>query len=111
MREHLTQRRDRQGPRIQAQEAERSGTVVIEAKGVSFQYGDRLVIGNLTTTILRGDKVKIIASEQDNLDPPRAGELPARGGRSGTTPACGSAYFDQLTTRRRQDCPAKHQRL
>ena len=29
---------------FQAQEAERSGTLVIEAKNVSFGYGDRLVI-------------------------------------------------------------------
>ena len=37
-------RRERQGTaRMQVQEAERSGTLVIEAKGVGFGYGDRAV--------------------------------------------------------------------
>ena len=39
MREERRRRRERQGiARIQAQEAERSGTLVIEAKNVSFGY-------------------------------------------------------------------------
>ena len=45
---------------MQVQEAERSGSLVIEAKGVGFGYGDRPVIRDLTTTIMRGDKVGII---------------------------------------------------
>ena len=45
---------------MQAQEAERSGTLVIEAEGVQFGYSDRTVIRDLTTTIIRGDKVGII---------------------------------------------------
>ena len=41
MREERRQRRERQGiARIAAQEAERSGTLVIEAKDMSFGYGD-----------------------------------------------------------------------
>ena len=45
MREERRRRRERQGvARIQAQEAERSGTLVIEAKNVSFGYGDRRVV-------------------------------------------------------------------
>ena len=39
MREARAQRRERQGTaRMQVQEAERSGTLVIEAKGVGFGY-------------------------------------------------------------------------
>jgi ATP-binding cassette subfamily F protein uup len=61
MRSAHRQRRERQGTaRIQAQEAEHSGTLVIEAGGVRFAYDDRPVIRDLTTTILRGDKVGII---------------------------------------------------
>jgi ABC transport system ATP-binding/permease protein len=61
MREGRRQRRERQGTaKIQVQEAERSGTLVIEAKSVDFGYNDRPVIQDLTTTILRGDKVGII---------------------------------------------------
>src|SRR5262245_41505602 len=58
MREARRRRRERQGTaRMQVQEAERSGNLVIEAKGVSFGYGDRPVVADLTTTIMRGDKV------------------------------------------------------
>ena len=61
MREARRQRRERQGTaRIQASEAERSGTMVIEAKGVGFGYGERPVIRDFTTTIIRGDKIGII---------------------------------------------------
>ena len=42
MRDVRQQRRERQGTaRLQVQESERSGTMVIEAKGVGFGYGDR----------------------------------------------------------------------
>jgi len=61
MREERTKRRERQGAaRILAQQAERSGTLVIAAKDVSFDYGDGPVIQDFTTTIVRGDKVGII---------------------------------------------------
>ena len=73
MRDERRRRRERQGvARIQAQEAERSGTLVIEAKNVSFGYGDHRVVQNLSTTILRGDKVGVIganAAGKDHLDP------------------------------------------
>ena len=97
---HAGKRRERQGTaRIQAQEAERSGTLVIEAKGVSFGYGDRPVIRDLTTTIMRGDKVGIIGPNgvgQDDPAPPLARRAAAADGtiRHGTRLEI--AYFDQL---------------
>jgi len=100
MRDLRRQRRERQGTaRIQAQESERSGTLVIEAKGASFNYGDRPVIRDLTTTILRGDKVGIIgpnASGKTTLIRLLLGELPPWEGtiRHGTRLEI--AYFDQL---------------
>ena len=61
MREAHRRRRERQGTaQIQVQEADRSGALVIEARNVSFQYGDRMILSGLTTTIMRGDKVGII---------------------------------------------------
>ena len=61
MRKAHQQRRERQGGRaMQAQEGERSGTLVIEAEGVEFGYGDRSIVRDLSTTILRGDKVGVI---------------------------------------------------
>ena len=46
--------------RMQMQEAERTGKLVIEATAVSHGYGDRPVIRDLSTTIIRGDKIGII---------------------------------------------------
>ena len=46
--------------RLQAQEAERTGKLVIEAKAVSFSYRQTPIVRNLSTVIMRGDKVGII---------------------------------------------------
>jgi ATP-binding cassette subfamily F protein uup len=108
MREARRRRRERQGTaRMQLQEAERSGSLVIEAKGVSFGYsygngeGDdtRPVIRDLTTTIMRGDKVGIIGpngSGKTTLLRLLLGELSPTEGtiRHGTNLEV--AYFDQL---------------
>ncbi|MDK9716675.1 MAG: ATP-binding cassette domain-containing protein [Trichlorobacter sp.] len=61
LREEYRQRRTRQGTAtIRLQEAERSGRLVIEAEQVGFSYGDRTVIRDLSTAIMRGDKLGII---------------------------------------------------
>ncbi|WP_437202975.1 ATP-binding cassette domain-containing protein [Planctomicrobium sp. SH664] len=61
MREERSQRRNKIGNvRMQAGEADRSGHLVMEAKGVGFSYGDRLILQNFSTIITRGDKVGII---------------------------------------------------
>ena len=100
MREERRRRRDVQGvARIEAQQAEASGRLVIEAKDVSFAYGERLVIQELTTSIMRGDKVGIIGpngSGKTTLLRLLLGELPPRDGmvRHGTRIEVD--YFDQL---------------
>ncbi|HET8600568.1 MAG TPA: ATP-binding cassette domain-containing protein, partial [Segeticoccus sp.] len=92
--------RERQGAaRMQVQEAEKSGNLVIEAKGVGFRYGDRPVIRGLTTAIMRGDKVGIIGpngSGKTTLLRLLLGDLPPGEGtiRHGTNLEV--AYFDQL---------------
>ncbi|MDQ6633570.1 MAG: ATP-binding cassette domain-containing protein, partial [Gemmatimonadota bacterium] len=54
-------RRERVGTvALQAQEAERSGRLVAEARGVSFTRGNRTIIRDFTTTITRGDRVGLI---------------------------------------------------
>ncbi len=61
LREARQKRRDKQGTaKILLQEGDRSGAMVIEAKGVSFHYSGGPVIRDLTTTIMRGDKVGIV---------------------------------------------------
>jgi len=100
LREARRQRRERQGTaKIQSSEGERSGTLVIEAKGVSFGYEDRPVIQGLTTTILRGDKVGIIgpnASGKTTLIRLLVGDLAPGQGTVRLGERLEIAYFDQL---------------
>jgi ATP-binding cassette subfamily F protein uup len=46
--------------RLQVQEAERTGKLVIEARKVSFSYGQAPIAHNFSTVIMRGDKVGIM---------------------------------------------------
>ena len=63
LREEYRQRRTRQGTAtIRLQEADRSGRLVVEAEGVGFSYGERPVIRDFSTSIMRGDKLGIIGS-------------------------------------------------
>ena len=100
MRDARTKRRERQGAaRMQVQEAERSGRLVIEAKGVGFAYDDRPVIRDLTATVMRGDKVGIVGpngSGKTTLLRLLLGGLAPQEGtvRHGTNLEV--AYFDQL---------------
>ncbi len=61
MREERSQRRSVEGKaEIAIQEANRSGTLVCEAKKITFRYSDRPIVSDFSTTILRGDRVGII---------------------------------------------------
>ena len=94
------ERRERTGTvKLQAQEAERSGRLVAEAKGVSFARGTRPIIAGFSTTITRGDRVGLIGpngSGKTTLIRLLLGELAPDSGtvRLGTNLEI--AYFDQL---------------
>src|SRR5699024_2966384 len=61
MREQRRQRRERAGQaNITTQDATRSGKHVILAEDVRYAWGDKPIIGHLSTLIQRGDKVGII---------------------------------------------------
>ena len=61
MREEKRARREQTGKvRMQAQEAERSGKLVLKAQNVTYHYDDRPIIKAFSTTILRGDKVGVM---------------------------------------------------
>ncbi len=100
LREEYRSRRSRQGTaRMQLQEAERSGRLVVEAEEVSFGYADRPVIRTLSTTIMRGDKIGIIGpngSGKSTLLKLLLGELQPQSGsvRQGTRLEV--LYMDQL---------------
>ncbi len=93
-------RRERVGTtRLQAQDADRSGRLVLEAKGLTFAHGDRPIVRDLTTTIMRGDRVGLVGPNgcgKTTLVKLLLGELTAQAGsvRHGTNLEI--AYFDQL---------------
>ena len=45
---------------LAATEAEQSGALVIEAKGLSKSYGDRAIVKDFSTRIRRGDRIGIV---------------------------------------------------
>ena len=93
-------RRDRVGTvRLQAQEGERSGRLVAEARDVSFARGDRAIVRSLSTTITRGDRVGLIGpngSGKTTLLRLLLGELPPDTGSIRLGTGLQLAYFDQL---------------
>jgi len=61
MREMRRSRRDRPGKvKMEAQEAERSGTLVAKAENIGFTYGETPVISKFSTSILKGDRIGIL---------------------------------------------------
>ena len=61
MREERAQRRDVQGNvSMRIDRADSSGRMVFEAEHVRKAFGDRLVIGDFSTRIMRGDRVGLI---------------------------------------------------
>ena len=93
-------RRERTGTvRLQAQEAERSGRLVIEARDVSFSRGERAIVRDFTTTITRGDRVGLIGpngSGKTTLLRLMLGELAPDSGTVRMGTGIELAYFDQL---------------
>jgi ATP-binding cassette subfamily F protein uup len=61
LREERQRRRERLGDaHMIAQEAQRSGKLVLEAEAVTHRFGDNVVLRDVSTTVLRGDRVGII---------------------------------------------------
>jgi ATP-binding cassette subfamily F protein uup len=93
-------RRERVGTvRLQTQEAERSGRLVVEARDVSFSYGDRTIVRDFSTTIMRGDRVGLIGpngSGKTTLLRLLLGELTPTSGSIRLGTGLELAYFDQL---------------
>ena len=100
LREERKARREKVGNvKVEIQEAERSGALVVDVKNLSYEIGSRPIIRDLTTTIMRGDKVGIIGtngSGKTTLLRLLLGELTPTSGvvKRGTNLEV--AYFDQL---------------
>ena len=100
MRRERSQRRDAVGRvKLEIQEADRSGTLVAALEGVSFVRGTRPIIRDLSTSVMRGDRIGIIGpngSGKTTLLRLLLGQLaPTTGSvRLGTNLRI--AFFDQL---------------
>ena len=108
MREARSARRERTGSvQMRAQGARRSGKLVIEAEAVSFGYtGEAPVIRDLSTLIMRSDKLGIIGpngSGKTTLLRLLLGELPPQKGKLRHGVHLEVAYFDQLRTQLDED--------
>jgi ATP-binding cassette subfamily F protein uup len=100
-------RREQPGPlRIQVQEAERSGKLVIRANGITYSYGDRPVVRDFSTTLMRGDKLGIVGpngSGKTTLLRLLLGELSPQTGTVRQGSNLEIAYFDQLRAQIEED--------
>jgi ATP-binding cassette subfamily F protein uup len=107
MREERLRRREQTGQaRIRLSEAERSGRLVVEADRVSYAWGGKPVIRDLSTLILRGDKVGVIGPNgvgKSTLLKLLLGELAPDTGHIRLGTNLQVAYFDQLRARLEQD--------
>jgi ATP-binding cassette subfamily F protein uup len=100
MREERSQRRSVEGKaEITIQEASRSGTLVCEAKKISFAYDGQPIVSELSTTILRGDRVGIVGPNgagKTTLLNLLLGKLSPQSGSLRTGTNLQIAFFDQL---------------
>jgi len=99
-------RRQRQeqpgGARMTLQQGKRSGNLVMAAENVSFAYPGRAVVRDLSTTILRHDRVGIIGPNgcgKTTLLRLLLGELPPQRGTVRLGTSLEVIYFDQLRDR------------
>jgi len=107
MREERAARRDLTGNvRMEAAQATASGKKVIEAKDVTFGFGDRVLVRDFSTTILRGDRIGLIGdngSGKTTLLKLLLGDLKPQAGEIRVGTQLQVAYFDQYRATLRED--------
>jgi ABC transport system ATP-binding/permease protein len=107
MRKDRRERREVMGTvRMQTQEAERSGTLVIKAGDVTHGYDSKPVISGFSATIMRGDKIGIIGpngSGKTTLLRLLLGELAPQQGNVRHGTRLNITYFDQLRAQLKED--------
>ena len=100
MREIRRSRRERPGTvKMEAHEAERSGTLVAKADNISFNYDDTQIISKFSTTILKGDRIGILGpngSGKTTLLRILLGMLSPETGTIRLGASLQISYFDQL---------------
>ncbi len=100
LRRERVARRERTGTvNLRAQEADRSGRLVADVTGVMFARGDKKIVRDLTTTIMRGDRIGVIGpngSGKTTLLRLLLGELQPDSGTVRIGTGLEIAYFDQM---------------
>ncbi len=100
MREQYRRRREKGGPAdMEIHDGGRSGKKVLEAKHITFGYGETPLVKDFSTTVLRGDRVGIVGpngSGKTTLIKLLLGELSPEEGTLGIGTNVQPIYFDQL---------------
>jgi len=107
MRRERAERREASGTaKLRVSGATASGRRVIDVEHLSFGFGDRMIVRDLTTTIQRGDRVGLIGangSGKTTLLKLLLGELAPQSGEVRPGTRLEIAYFDQHRTHLRED--------
>ena len=110
LRRERAQRRELTGTaKMTLADAPASGRKVIEARGVAFGYADKAIVRDLSTTVLRGDRIGIIGpngSGKSTLLRLLLGELEPQQGSIMRGSNLSVAYFDQQRAALREDLSA-----
>ncbi len=95
-----SERRDVVGKaKLDIQSAERSGALVAKVQGISFAYGDREIVRDFSTSIMRSDKIGLIGPNgvgKTTLLRLLLGQLAPQSGKVRLGTNLQIAYFDQL---------------
>jgi ABC transport system ATP-binding/permease protein len=93
-------RRERLGNlKLAIDSRERSGKLVAELKGATKRFGERLVVDDLSLTIVRGDRIGLLGPNgagKSTLIKLILGELPPDSGTARTGTNVRVAYYDQM---------------
>jgi ABC transport system ATP-binding/permease protein len=100
MRVERSKRREKIGTaRLDIKLAQRSGALVAKVDGISFAYGERMIVRDFSTTIMRGDKIGVIGANgagKTTLLQLLLGQLAPQAGTVHLGTNLQIAYFDQL---------------
>ena len=100
MREQHRQRRTQQGTAsFEASQGDRSGKLVVDLDKVSHSFGDKLVIKDFSTTVIRGDRIGLVGvngAGKSTLLKILLGQLEPTAGKVKLGTRLEIAYFDQL---------------